>query len=239
MSALCLAHARACGSFSIAKTLFHLPEPANAMALPPTPAKQSIMNFLSGWAAFDMCCAIFLGDFQSLVFGGGDRSSLRCNRLWRNAKPCGLSHPYTFIVFRKDTISLVIIPAHIDGYWDCGPKTELEVLLNIPWHVPQICVMLTAIRDAARCNFLCLNFARHNHFKSPNKSSGDSVLRTKTENTFGERRCIEVRRISRFYTSSSSCVRLDKVAGIWRAFLISGLLWLSTDKTLMGNNTNH
>lgn len=64
--ALCFAHFIVLGSFSIAKTCSHLPERANAMAFPPTPANASIMIVFSVGADSAICAAILL-DAVSLV----------------------------------------------------------------------------------------------------------------------------------------------------------------------------
>ena len=58
-SALCLAQARAFGSFSMAKIWFQRPESAKAIVLPPAPANASIKMFFD-FGAVAMSWAILL-----------------------------------------------------------------------------------------------------------------------------------------------------------------------------------
>lgn len=111
-SALCLAHLRTSGSFSKANILSQRPLLAKAMALPPAPAKASIMAVLLAGAALATCSAILLQQPFS-YFGQSDTAALLpCNRLGCDAEPCIIGHPDAFVVLIPDVVALVPIPAN-------------------------------------------------------------------------------------------------------------------------------
>ena len=81
------------------------------MALPPTPAKQSMTIVLSSGAASDTCCAILL--YADSVIVPTDNSVtvfLPRHRLGGDAKPCVFCHPDAVIILREEAVALVPIP---------------------------------------------------------------------------------------------------------------------------------
>ena len=78
------------------------------MALPPTPAKQSIRIALVVGAASATCSATNL-EIVNVDESKDFRSNPPGHWLRSYPKPSILSHPYAFIIFRKYTVTLMVV----------------------------------------------------------------------------------------------------------------------------------
>jgi hypothetical protein len=80
------------------------------MALPPTPAKASIMIAFSVGAACAMCSATFLRGLVSEGTELGYEQGGLCYGLRGHAEPCFLGHANTMVVTGEDAVSLLEVP---------------------------------------------------------------------------------------------------------------------------------
>lgn len=109
-SALWRPQVRVAGSFSMAKTCLKRPERAKAIALPPAPAKASMMIDFEEGPPVLMCSAMRLSLTLDRWYEIVGREEVLGYGFGGHAEPHVVGHPDAFVVTGPDVVALMPVP---------------------------------------------------------------------------------------------------------------------------------